>query len=272
MSKSATSLDKARAASAPLSVSNTKYQPRPSSLSCNKPRVVSQLESLARTDNGQRTQTKAVYHWLLRLICQVNLFVKYFTNIINFNLNYTERRRLMKNTMEPSRIKNTYLLLFMLLFAMSGCAGPKIAADLLAKTRTNEKPLTKYSSIVNVSINPDINNYEKLDESVKQSLEIALANANIFGADSLKPFRIDAKILIASQSPMNFGSFKGKLEIRYVVHDSDDMEVLDKTISTVAGSDKWFFSGFARHRRSRAVNISKNVLQFVDIMQNLLKK
>jgi hypothetical protein len=97
------------------------------------------------------------------------------------------RRRMvskMKSTMEPSRMRNTYLLLLMLLFAFSGCAGPKIAADLLANARTNEKPLTNSSSIVNVKINPRINNYEKLDESVKQSLEIALAKANIFGADS----------------------------------------------------------------------------------------
>lgn len=178
----------------------------------------------------------------------------------------------MKNTMEPSRIKNTCLLLLMLLFAVSGCAGPKIATDLLANARTNQKPLTKKSSIVNVAINPRINNYEKLDESVKQSLEIALANANIFDTDSSEPYRIDANILTASQSPMSFGSFEGKLEIRYVVHDPNDREILDKTIFTVAGSDKWSFSGAKRHRRARAVNISKNVLQFVDILQNLLKK
>ena len=178
----------------------------------------------------------------------------------------------MKNMMEPSGMKNTYLLLFMLLFACGGCAGPKIAVDLLANARMSEKPLVNNSSIVNVEINPNINNYEKLDETVKQSLEIALTNANIFGADSSSLYRINANILIASQSPMSFGSFKGKLEIRYVVHDPNDREVLDKTIFTEAGSDKWYFSGAARHRRSRAVNISKNVLQFVDTLQSLFQK
>ena len=178
----------------------------------------------------------------------------------------------MKSRMEPSKMKNTYLLLLMLLFAFSGCAGPKIATDLLANARTNEKALTNNSSIVNVAINPRINNYEKLDESVKRSLEIALANANIFGADSSKPYRIDANILIASEAPISFGSFEGTLEIRYTVHDPNDREILDKTIFTVAGSDKWFFYGVKRHRRARAVNISKNVLQFVDILQNLLQK
>ena len=178
----------------------------------------------------------------------------------------------MKNTMESSRIGYTYILLLMLLFVFSGCAGPKIAADLLANARTNEKPITNNSSIVDVAINPRINNYEKLDESVKQSLEIALANANIFGADSSKPYRIDANILTASQAPMSFGSFEGKLEIRYLVHDPNDREILDKTIFTVAGSDKMFFSGAKRHRRARAVNISKNVLQFVDILQSVLQE
>jgi hypothetical protein len=71
---------------------------------------------------------------------------------------------------------------------------------------------------------------------------------------------------------MSFGSFEGKLEIRYVVRDPNDGEMLDKTILTVAGSDEWSFSGAARHRRARAVNISKNVLQFVDILQSLLQK
>ena len=178
----------------------------------------------------------------------------------------------MKSTTKPSTMKLTYLLLLILPFAFIGCAGPKIAADLLANAKTNEKPLTNNSSIVNVTINKNINNYEKLDESVKQSLEIAFANANMFGADPSKPYRIDANILTASQSPMSFGSFEGKLEIRYVVQDPDNREILDKTILTIAGSDKWFFSGAKRHRRARAVNISKNVLQFVDILQRLLQK
>ena len=178
----------------------------------------------------------------------------------------------MKKTKKPLIMKYTYLLLFMLLFALSGCAGPKIAADLLANARTNEAPLINNSSVVNVAINPRINNYEKIDESVKQSLDIALAKANIFGTDYSRPYRINANILTASQSPMSFGSFEGKLEIRYVVHDPDDREILDKTISTVAGSDKWFLAAVKRHRRARAINISKNVLQFIDILQSLLQK
>ncbi len=179
----------------------------------------------------------------------------------------------MKGTMEPSRMKSTYLLLLTLSLVLSGCGGgPNIAADLLANARKNEKPLTDNSSTVNVKINPSITNVEKIDESVKQSLEIALANANLFGADSSRPYRIDANILTASQPRWSSGSFEGKLEIRYVVHDPDGREILDKTLFTVAGSDKQFYLAEERHRRSRAVNISKNVLQFVDILQSLLQK
>ena len=169
-------------------------------------------------------------------------------------------------------MKNARFLLVVFLFAMSGCAGPKIAADLLANARVNEKPLTTNSSLVHVAINPRINNSEDIDDSVKQSLETALANAKIFGADSLRPYRIDADILIASQAPGGFGMFVGSLEIRYVVHDSNDKVILDKTIFTEAGSDKWSFFGNVRARRSRAVNISKNVLQFVDTLQSQLQK
>ena len=75
----------------------------------------------------------------------------------------------MKNTMELSKLKNTYLLLLISVFILSSCAGPKIAVDLLANAKANEKPLTNNSSLVNVKINPDINNYEKIDESVKDS-------------------------------------------------------------------------------------------------------
>jgi hypothetical protein len=169
-------------------------------------------------------------------------------------------------------MKNIYLLLVMLSFACIGCVGPKIAADLLVNAKTSEKPLTGNSSIVTVGVNPRISNYEKLDETLKQSLEMALTKANIFGTDASKPYRIDANILVASQSPMSFGSFEGRLEIQYMVRDSNNRQILDKTIHTVAGSDRWSFLGAARHRRARAVNISKNVLQFVDILQSELQK
>ena len=187
-----------------------------------------------------------------------------------FTCNHAGGRRRMKSAMKPSGMKNA--LLIVSLFACSGCVGPKIAADLLSNTRRSEKPRTQSSSVVNVALNPRINNFERLDQTVKQSLEMALGNANLFGSDSARPYRIDAKILMASQAPMSFGSFGGQLELQYVVHDPDGREILDKVIHTEAGSDKWYFNAAARHRRSRAVNISKNVLQFVDVLQTVLQK
>jgi len=91
-------------------------------------------------------------------------------------------------------------------------------------------------------------------------------------ADSSRVYRIQANVLVASQSAWSFGAFDGKLEINYVLFDENNNKIIDETIYTEAGSDKDYFSGAKRHRRSRAVNISKNVLQFVDILQSQLKK
>lgn len=160
----------------------------------------------------------------------------------------------------------------LLLLLGSGCAGPKIAADLLAEVPRNDAPLVEESARISVGINPDINNGEKLDASVKQSLELALENANIFGFDMNQTYRIEAYIQIASQAAMSFGSFEGKMEIRYRVYDAENNEVMDETVYTEAGSDKFSFYGAKRHRRSRAVNISKNVLEFVDLLQAKLEQ
>jgi hypothetical protein len=171
-------------------------------------------------------------------------------------------------------MKKSFLTLTVILisiFMLSGC-GAKVAPDLLAKVKVNNEPLVENSSAINVTINPDINNYEELDKTVKESLDIALTNGNLFGTDSSNPYKIDANILIASQSPFSFGSFEGTLEVQYVVHDSNNVKILDKKIFTIAGSDRWSFIGAKRHRRARAVNISKNVLQFIDILQNTIEE
>ena len=166
----------------------------------------------------------------------------------------------------------TSSLLVVLFPLLAGCLGPKVATDLLAKVERQETPLSPAAAVVQVTINPDINNSEELDVSVRQSLEIALANANVFGSDSARPCRIDAHILIASQSSFSFGSFEGKLEIHYVVHDPEGRQLLDQKVHTIAGSDTSYFMGAARHRRARACNMSKNVLEFVDLLVKRLKQ
>ena len=169
-------------------------------------------------------------------------------------------------------IMKTSSLLVVLFPLLGGCLGPKIATDLLAKVERQETPLSPAAAVVQVTINPDINNSEELDASVRESLEIALANANVLGTDSARPCRIAANIAIASQSAFSFGSFEGKLEIHYVVHDPEGKQLLDEKIHTVAGSDTSYFLGAARHRRARACNISKNVLEFVDLLVKRLKQ
>ena len=77
----------------------------------------------------------------------------------------------MINSMEQSKIKYLYLLSFVFIFiTVSGCAGPKIAADLLVKAEKNDKPLVSNAVTIDVKINPAIHNYEKIDESVKDLL------------------------------------------------------------------------------------------------------
>ena len=118
-------------------------------------------------------------------------------------------------------LKNAFLsaqlLPLVLIIMVTGCSsGPKIASDLLVDVQKNSEPLINNSVSIDVGINPDINNYEKLDESVKELLEIALINANIFDTGSSPPYKISAYILVASQAAWSFGSFNGKLEIRLI--------------------------------------------------------
>jgi hypothetical protein len=155
---------------------------------------------------------------------------------------------------------------------IGGCAAPNIAPDILAQAKQMPTPLVSNAVTVNVTINPKINNAEKIDDKVKQSLELALKNANIFGPDSSHPYKIDADVLIASESAWSFGSFDNRLQINYAVFDDTGTKILEKEIFTEAGSDKWYFAGYKRHQRARAFNIAKNVLQFVDALQNELKK
>lgn len=179
----------------------------------------------------------------------------------------------MINSLEQSKARYLIpVLSFLLVIAASGCAGPKIAADLLANVDKRDQPLVKNAVAIEVAINPAINNDERIDESVKESLALALANANLFGADPARPYRINARVTVASQAAMSFGSFEGKLEINYVLLDAGNNKIMDETIHTEAGSDTMYFYGPKRHRRARAVNISKNVLQFVAILQTRLGK
>jgi hypothetical protein len=159
-------------------------------------------------------------------------------------------------------------LLFTLLVVLGGCsAGPKIAVDLLGKAEPNDKPICSCSYEIVATIDPKINNYEGIDQSVRESLDIALTTAKLFTPGAATKYKIKADVLVASQALVSFGSFNGRLGIRYTVLNPSGQELLNKEIHTVAGSDVHYFSGEARHRRARAVNISKNILQFVELLR-----
>lgn len=169
------------------------------------------------------------------------------------------------------KLKNKHLYFFSLVWIIifiSACAGPRVASDLLVPTAHNNNPLLENAVIIFTEINPAISNFEGIDGILKESLELALKNSNIFGEDSSHPYRIMANILVASQPPMSFGNFEGQLKVNYILFDDSKTEILNETIYTEAGSDEWSFSGAKRHRRARAANIAKNVLQFVNILQN----
>lgn len=73
-----------------------------------------------------------------------------------------------------------YGLLIICLLFLTGCAGPKIAANLLDQAPKNTSSLKNESVVIKISINPKIHNWETIDHSVKESLDLALNNANIF--------------------------------------------------------------------------------------------
>lgn len=170
-------------------------------------------------------------------------------------------------------MRRLYPLSFIIIILLiSGCAGPKVAIDLLEKVeKVNDTYLIKNSVTIDAGVNPSINNSERIDKSVIKSLRFALNKANIFGDDSAHPYWININVTIASQSRVNFGSFNGKLEIHYTLFDDDNNKIIDKTIYTEAGSDIRYFSGAKRHRRARAANIAKNVLEFVSVLQARFK-
>ena len=171
----------------------------------------------------------------------------------------------MKIIFRAARIRIAWLIA--LSVVLGGCAGPKIAADLLGKVEPNDRPICSCSYEIVATIDPGINNYEGIDQSVRESLDLALTTAKLFTPGAATRYKIKADVLVASQAAWSFGLFNGKLSVRYTVLDPSGQELLNKTIYTEAGSDRHSFSGARRHQRARAVNISKNVLQFVELLR-----
>lgn len=171
----------------------------------------------------------------------------------------------VKKIIQASLIASTITLV--------GCATPLIAPDIIANVKKVESPYLKNSNLVEVDIDPKINNREKIDIKVKDSLELALKNSNLFGTDAQHPYKITAQVLVASQAAVSFGNFEGKLGIKYTVFDDKGQQIFQDTINTIAGSDlNPLAPGVARHTRSRARNIALNVNEFVGKLETVLRK
>ena len=161
-----------------------------------------------------------------------------------------------------------WLFLILAAFLFTGC-GSRIAPDILTKTERLDVPLVESGFAITTEIDSNINNAEGIDNSVKESLALALQTANIFGDRTQGAYVIVARVQIASQSPVSI-RFAGKLQVKYTVYDANKNKVLDKTIYTEAGSDQFILLGAKRHTRARAVNIAQNVLQFTDHLKETL--
>lgn len=160
-------------------------------------------------------------------------------------------------------------------FFLTGCGNLLVADPALLNKTSNTKPLTQSNFITQTTIESHIQNSMSgagIKELVDDSLNLALKNANIFNASGTSQYIIKAHIEEASQATMSFGNFNGKMKIRYTVTSPKGNNVYNNTIYTEAGADKWSFAGAKRHARARVVNTAKNVSQFVEELNQKMKK
>ena len=161
-----------------------------------------------------------------------------------------------------------YLVVILLSLVLGGCTTTTVAPSLLTQTHNNTTRINK-SVVVTAPINQHIDRSEKVEESIKESLDIALNNANIFKKKTNKHYTIIATTTSFSQSPMSFGKFGNKLNVNYKVYNENMKLIINESIFTIGESDKWFFAGIKRAQRARAVNIAKNVNQFMRKIQKI---
>lgn len=165
--------------------------------------------------------------------------------------------------------------IFLMGFFLTGCGNLLVADPALLSKTHNEKPLTQSNFITQTTIESHIQNSMTgtgIKELVDESLNLALKNANIFNTNGTSQYIIKAHIEEASQAAMSFGNFNGKMKIRYTVTSPKGNNVYNNTIYTEAGADKWSFAGAQRHARARVVNTAKNVSQFVEELNQKMKK
>ena len=163
-----------------------------------------------------------------------------------------------------------YLIAVSMALVLGGCAGTTVAPGLLNQPHVG-KPIVNKDILVSSPINQSIDRSEKVEESIKESLDIALDSAGLFKKGASQQYKLVATTQLFSQSPMSFGKFGNKLNVNYQLLDQNNHLILSKSIFTIAESDKWFFAGVKRAERARAVNIAKNVNQFMVFLRKKLR-
>ena len=164
----------------------------------------------------------------------------------------------------------TFFMALGFMLILGGCGGTTVAPELL-KQPTLKAPLVNKNIQIKSPINSNLDRAEKVEESIKESLDIALTQANLFNRNSKDSYKLIATTQIFSQSPMSFGKFGNKLQINYQLFSNNGTVLINKTIFTIAESDKFIFSGAERSERARAVNIAKNVNQFMKALRTKLR-
>lgn len=157
---------------------------------------------------------------------------------------------------------------------LTGCMALEADPNLLNQTQPNTQPLVKQNFTVTAQLNDKIDRQVSavgISQLVRNSVEIAIKNANIFNSSGTENYKIHAQVIQASQSTMSFGGFPGKMEIEYTVTDQNGKSIFHKTIYNEGSSDEWFFTGQKRHTRSRIVTAAGNANEFVKAFNTYMK-
>lgn len=152
---------------------------------------------------------------------------------------------------------------------LSNCAR---TVDILIPNKFVEKgkllePIVKNTIKVTVNENPTITDVWKLEEAIKDALEMSLKYSNMFGDDANSPYEIIVNIVSWDQPAADFGMFTSTMKTHYVLRDEKKHIILEKIFTTEAWSEHWYFLGASRAKSAAQMTVAKNVNQFMDILR-----
>ena len=123
----------------------------------------------------------------------------------------------------------------------------------------------------NVTVSPLANDaihvQWQLEEAIQAALSTTLRKAELFRRSSTGTHVLEFQVLNWTQPGADFAMFASSLTVNYVLRDESGEILAREEIVTDAASDRWFFQGVSRAKRSAAVNVAKNVNEFVDTLR-----